>query len=176
MATERGRGPGPRGRTWLGWAAAAVGVAVVAFLVGRAGSEAGLLSPTPSPSAQTPLPIAFGTALDPVSGEAIQPAERFRAGDLFAYSVRMTVAPGIDKIEVEIIRISSDGTETVAQPRSKGEQGIDATSRVFAFQVQASALLEAWGPGAYAMRVYLPSGVDPIATGRFTLVETPVAS
>src|SRR6267142_4843538 len=83
MATEQRRGPGPRGRTWLGWAAAAVGVAVVAFLVGRAGSEAGLPSPTPSPSAQNPLPIIFGAALDPASGEAIQPTERFRAGDPF---------------------------------------------------------------------------------------------
>lgn len=151
-------------------------MAVVAFLVGRAGSEAGIPSPTPSPSAQDPLPITFGAALDPASGEAIQPTERFRAGDLFAYSVQMTAAPGIGKIEVEIIRLNADGTETVAQPRSKGEQGIVATSRVFAFKVQASTLLDAWGPGGYAMRIYLPDGVDPMAAGRFTLVETPVAS
>jgi hypothetical protein len=176
MAAERHGGPGPRARTWLGWAAAALGVAVVAFLVGRAGSEAGLPSPTPSPSATGPLPITFGTALDAASGDAIQTTNRFRGGDLFAYSVRMTAAPGIDKIEVEIIRLNADATQTVAQPRSKGEQGIDATSRVFAFKVQTSALLDAWGPGDYAMRIYLPGGADPIATGRFTLVETPVAS
>jgi hypothetical protein len=151
-------------------------VAAVAFLIGRAGSEAGLPSPTPFPSAQDPLPITFGTALDPGSGKAIQPTERFRVGDPFVYSVEMADPPGIGMIEVEIIRLNADGTETVAQPRSKGEQGIVATSRVFAFKVPASTLLDAWGPGAYAMRIYLPAGVDAIAAGRFTLVETPVAS
>lgn len=176
MAAERRGGPGPRARTWLGWAAAAVGVAVVAFLVGRAGSEAGLPSPSPSPSATGPLPITFGAALDPASGEAIQPTNRFRDGDPFAYSVRMAAAPGVGTIQVEIVRLNDDGTETVAQPRTDGDQGIVATSSVFAFKVQASTLLDAWGPGVYAMRIYLPDGVDPIATGRFTLVETPVVS
>jgi hypothetical protein len=176
MAAERRGGPGPRARTWLGWAAAALGVAVVAFLVGRAGSEAGLSSPSPSPSATGPVSITFGTALDPASGEAIQPTNRFRDGDPFAYSVRMASAPGVDTILVEIIRLNDDGSETVAQSVADGEQGVVATSPVFAFKVQTSTLLDAWGPGAYAMRVYLPGGVDPIATGRFTLVETPVAS
>jgi hypothetical protein len=55
-------------------------------------------------------------------------------------------------------------------------QGIAPTSPVFGFQVQAATLLEAWGPGTYAMRIYLPGGSDPFAAGRFTLVETPVAS
>jgi hypothetical protein len=176
MAAERRAGPGPRARTSLGWAAAALGVAVVAFLVGRAGSEAGLPSPNPLPSATGPLPIAFGTALDPASGEAIQPTNRFRAGDPFAYSVRMAAAPGVDTILVEIIRLNDDGTETIAQPLADGEQGIVATSPVFAFKVQTSSLLDAWGPGVYAMRMYLPGEADPIAAGRFTLVETPVAS
>ena len=174
MAAERRGRPGPRARIWLGWAAAAVGVVLVAFLVGRAGSEAGLTAPPPSPSAAGPLPITYGTALDPVSGEAIQPTDRFRDGDPFAYSVRMPAAPGVDKILVEIIRLNDDATQTVAQPPS--EQGIVATSRVFAFEVQASTLLQAWGPGRYAMRIYLAGAAEPFAEGRFTLVETPVAS
>ena len=128
MAAERRRGPGPRAQTWLAWAGAALGVGVVAFLVGRAGSEAGLPSPTPLPSAAGPLPITYGTALDPVSGEATQPADRFRDGDPLAYSVRMPAAPGVDTIVVEVIRLNPDGTETVAQPQSRGEQGIVATS------------------------------------------------
>jgi hypothetical protein len=174
MAAERRGGPGPRARTWLGWAAAALGVGVVAFVIGRAGSEAGLPSPDPSPSAVGLLPITYGPALDPVSGEAIQPTDRFRDGDLFAYSVRMPAPPGVDTILVEIIRLNDDATETVAQPPS--EQGIVATSTVVAFEVEASTLLDAWGPGTYAMRIYLPGGSDPFAAGRFTLVETPVAS
>jgi len=174
MAAERRGGPGPRARTWLGWAAAALGVGVVAFVVGRAGSEAGLPSPDASPTAAGLLPITYGAALDPVSGEAIQPTDRFRDGDPFAYSVRTPAPPGVDTILVEIIRLNDDATETVAQPPS--EQGIVPTSAVFAFEVQASTLLDAWGPGTYAMRIYLPGGSDPFAAGRFTLVETPVAS
>lgn len=172
MATERRPGPAPRARTWLGWAAAAAGVAVVAFFVGRAGSEVGTASPSPSPTA-APLTVAFGTALDAVTGEAIQPTSRFRAGDLFAYSVRLAAAPGVAKILVEIIRLEG-GTQTVAQRPSN--QGIVATSRVIAFTVPTADLLHAWGPGNYSMRMYLPGVNTPFATGSFTLVETPVPS
>jgi hypothetical protein len=174
MAAERLRGPGPRAQTWLGWAAAALGVGVVAFLVGRAGSEPGLPSPTPSRSVANPLPITYGTALDDASGEAIQPTDRFREGDPFAYSVRLPAALGVDAVLVEIVRLNEDGTETVAQRPS--EQRIVATSRVFAFEVLTADLLRAWGPGQYAMRIYRPGAADPFAAGRFTLVETPVAS
>jgi hypothetical protein len=169
------RTPGPRTQTWLGWAAAVLGVAVVAFLVGRAGSDAEL-PPTssPSPSAAGPLSIAYGTALDPVNGEAVQETDRFREGDPFVYSVRMPSAPGVDTILVEIIRLNPDGTEKVAQRPS--EQGIIAGSPVFAFDVRTTDLLLAWGPGTYAMRIYLPGAADPMATGRFTLVETPAES
>jgi hypothetical protein len=175
MAAERRGGPGPRARTWLGWGAAALGVAVVAFLVGRAGSEAGLPSPTPSPSAAGPLPITFGTALDPSSGEATNPTDRFRAADPIAYSVRLPAAPGVATILVEIARIEGDQETVVQEPST---QGIDASSRVigFTFAVPTSEVLAAWGPGDYEMRIYLPGGADPIAAGQFSLVETPVAS
>ena len=175
MAAEQRQGPGPRARTWLGWVAAAFGVAVVAFLVGRAGSESGLPTPTPSPSAAGPVTIEYGTALDPASGEAVEPTQRFRAGDRIAYSVRLPAPPGVDTILVEIARLEADG-ETVVQPPA--EQGIVATSPVFGFSfgVPTSELLDAWGPGEYAMRIYLPGTAAPIAAGRFTLVETPVAS
>jgi hypothetical protein len=172
IAGRRRRGPGPRARTWLGWLAAIVGVAVVAFLVGRAGSEVEIASPTPSPST-APLTIVYGTALDPVTGEAIQPTDRFRAGDPFAYSVRLRAAAGTDRILVEIIRLEGQ-TETVVQAPSK--QGIVATSPLVAFKVSTSRLLDAWGPGSYAMRMFLPGATEPFATGRFTLVETPTAS
>jgi len=171
-ADERRAGPGPRARTWLGWGAAAAAVAVVAFFVGRAGSEPGLATPSPSPSAP-PLSVTFGTALDPVSGEAVGPTDRFRAGDEFAYSVRLAAAPGVGEILVEIVRLDGE-VETVAQPPS--EQGIVASSPVIAFQVHAATLLTAWGPGDYVMRIYLPEATAPFATGRFTLVETPAGS
>jgi hypothetical protein len=146
----------------------------VAFLVGRAGSDAELPPTSPSPSARGPLTITYGTALDSVTGEAVQETDRFRDGDPFVYSVRMAAPSGVDTIMVEIIRLNADGTETVAQRPS--EQGIVATSPVFAFEVRATDLLVAWGPGTYAMRIYLPGAADPLAQGRFTLVETPAES
>jgi len=173
MAAGR-RGTSPRAQTWLGWAAAALGVGVVAFLVGRAGSDAELPLTSPSPSAAGPLSITYGAALDPFSGEAVQATDRFRDGDPFAYSVRLPAALGVDTVLVEIIRLNADGTETVAQRPS--EQGIVASSPVIAFEVRTTDLLLAWGPGTYAMRIYLPGAADPLAAGRFTLVETPAKS
>lgn len=175
MATERRGGPGPRARTWLGWAGALLGVGLVVFLIGRAGSEAGLTSPTPSSSAAGLLTINFGTALDPASGEAVDPTDRFRAGDPIAYSVRLASAPGVATILVEIVRLEGAAATVVQEPST---QGIDASSRVFGFTfaVPTGEVIDAWGPGDYAMRIYLPGGADPFATGRFTLVETPVAS
>ena len=174
MAGEPRPGPGPRARTWLGWLAAAAVVTVVAFFVGRAGSEPGVASPTPSPSA-APLSVTFGSALDPVSGEAINPTDRFRAGDTIAYSVRLAEAPGVDTILVEIARVEDSGETVVQRP---SEQGIVPASPViaFSFAVETSGLLTAWGPGDYVMRIYLPEATAPFATGRFTLVETPAAS
>jgi hypothetical protein len=149
-------------------------VAVVAFFVGRPGSEVGLASPTPAPSA-APLSVTFGTALDPVSGEAIQLTDRFRAGDPIAYSVRLAAAAGIDSILVEVARIEGNGETVVQQPSA---QGIVAASSViaFTFAVQTGDLLTAWGPGDYVMRIYRPGVTNPFATGRFTLVETPASS
>jgi hypothetical protein len=172
MAGGRRRGPGPRARIWLGWVAAAAGIAVVAFFVGRAGSEVGLVSPSPSPSVAISLPITFGTALDPVSGKAVELTDRFRSGDPFAYSVELAAAPGVDQILVEIVRFEG-GAETVVQ--QPDEQGIDASSRIIAFSVPTATLLAAWGPGSYEMRIYL-ADPDPVARGTFTLVETPTAS
>ena len=159
-------------RTWLGWLAAVAGIAVVAFLVGRAGSEVELATPTPMQS-QGPLIITFGTALDPQSGEAIQLTDRFRAGDTFAYSVHLSAAPGVTKIFVRIMRLETDKT-TVVQPPSR--QGIAATSSVIAFTVKTTTLLKAWGEGDYQMDMFLAGAVHPFATGRFTLVATPTAS
>lgn len=170
--TERRRWRPPRSGAWLGWLATAGAVAVVAFLVGRAGSEVGIASPTPSPSA-VPLTVIFGTELDKVTGEAANPTSRFRAGDTVAYSVRLEAPTIADQIFVEILRLEA-GTGTVVQKPSR--QGIITGSPLIAFTVPATRLLDAWGPGDYAMRMYLPGALTPFAAGGFTLVETPAAS
>jgi hypothetical protein len=89
--------------------------------------------------------------------------------------VRLPAAPGVDSILVEIARHDAGG-ETVVQEPSR--QGIVATSRIvaFTFAVSTGELLTTWGPGDYTMRIYLPGAAAPLATGAFTLVETPTAS
>jgi hypothetical protein len=174
MATVGRQRQGPRAGTLLGWGAAVAAVAVVAFIVGRAGPEPGLASPTPSPT-PPPLAVSFGTALDPVSGEAIHLTERFRSGDPIAYSVRLTTAPGVDHILVEIVRLDTPNGTVVQRPST---QGVSAASRViaFTFTTATSKLLTDWGPGTYELRISLPGATVALAIGRFTLVETPAAS
>lgn len=163
----------PRGaRVWLGWLAAGASVLAIAFIAGRAGSDVELVSPTPSPSTAEPVAIVFGAALDEVSGLAVRPTTIFRTGDPLAYSARLSAAAGVDSMLLEVVRLDPSGPPATAQaPR---RVGIDATSRVIAFSVFASDLLAAWGPGTYEMRMYLDSGTDPTAVGRFTLAEVPV--
>jgi hypothetical protein len=142
----------------------------LAFIVGRPGAEFGVLSGTPSPTATPPLSIAYGTGLDSDTNVAIDPTQRFRPGDPFAYSVTLTTAPGTDTILVEITRLVA-GVRTVVQEPSV--QRIVPEAATFAFQVQTDDLLAAWGPGDYEMRIFFNAAEPPFAVGNFTLVEAP---
>ncbi|MDQ2933840.1 MAG: hypothetical protein M3R49_02470 [Chloroflexota bacterium] len=157
--------PGPRARILLGWAAAAALVALIAFVVGRPSKDAG--TPEPSPSGATTVPVVFGTALDAGSGEATQPTDRFAAGDLFAYSVRLAAPVGRDAVQVEVLHVDGD-TLTVVQ--AAAAQAVSAESRVIAFSVPADALLKAFGEGEFVMRIYRDPGQAPVAEGRFRLI------
>lgn len=170
MARPLSGGPtrlGPRARVIAGWVAAAALVAAIALIVGLPGRDAGTPPPTASPSGPMSLRIVFGTALDPTSGEATQPTDRFAAGDLFAYSVHLTKPIGRDAIAVEVLRSDGDTLTVVQAPAS---QPVSATSRVIAYSVPAEALLTAFGEGQFVMRIYRAVGEEPFAEGRFRLV------
>lgn len=173
MAMPGSSAPARGARIWLGWLAAAAALLIIAFIAGRAGSDVELATPTAVPSASAPVPIVFGAALDEITGVAVRPTGVFRAGDPLAYSARLPAAAGVSKMLLEVVRLEADGFTTAQAPR---EVGIDATSRVIAFSVFASDLLAAWGPGNYEMRMYLGTGADPTAVGRFTLAEAPEGS
>ncbi len=158
-------GPGPRARVLLGWAAAAALVALIAFVVGRPSKDAG--TPEPSPSGAATLPIVFGTALDAGSGEATHATDRFAAGDLFAYSVRLDAPVGRDAVQVEVLRVDGD-TPTVVQ--AAAAQAVSAESRVIAFSVPTDTLLAAFGEGEFLMRMYRDPGKAPLAEGHFRLI------
>ena len=170
QASLRREAVSPRGRAILGWTAAAGVLVALAFIVGRPGSEQEVLSSTPSPTPTPPLPIVFGTALDPASGIAIGSTNRFRAGDSFAYSVTLDAPPGTDSILVEVDKLSVDARSVVQEP---SVQHILPSAPTFAFQVQTEDLLRAWGDGTFEMRIFLAAGGDPLAVGTFVLIASP---
>jgi hypothetical protein len=157
--------------TLLGWTVAASALVVLAFVVGRPGTEQGLLSATPSPT-PPPAAIVYGTALDPASNEAINRTARFRPGDPFAYSVTLAQPPGTDTILVEVARLDGSDRTVVQEP---SVQHILPEPKTFAFRVLTDDLITAWGSGTFEMRIFLGEGTSqPIATGTFELLAAPL--
>jgi hypothetical protein len=168
----------PRVRTIAGWIVAILIVVGAAFFVGRLGSpdapgNAGSGSDA-SPAPTLPA-IAFGTGLDAATGEVATDLQtaRFAAGDVFVYSVRPAGPPGTDELYVEVIRLGPDQTSTPVQ--TPAPQPISPEAEVIAYEVPADALINAFGPGTFLMRIYVEPGGSPIAEGRFELVA-PAAS
>ena len=166
----------PGMRTIVGWLAAIGIVIIAAFFVGRLGSpEApGSGGSTASgPTSPTPLPIAFGTGLD-ATGEVAADLQmaRFAEGDLFAYSVRRPNA-AVEQVFVEVIRVGDGEAGPVQTPAPQAL--LETYPEMIAFDVPADALIDAFGPGTFVMRIYLDPQQDPIAEGRFELVA-PLAS
>ena len=157
---------GPRTRIVVGWVAAAVLIAVIAFVVGRPGKDAGAPDPSPTRAAAAPLPIAFGTALDSATGVAIRPTDRFASGDLFAYSVQLAAPIGRDAVEVEVLRVGQPPS-VVQEPAA---QEVSSKSRLIAFSVPANALIKAFGEGEFVMRIYGDPSDKPLAEGHFRLI------
>lgn len=162
----------PRQRRLAGWLAALVLVIGVAFVVGRLGGEAGGPETTPTPSgsgAPAPLAITFGTVLT-AEGEVDPASEthRFAAGDTFAYSVAEERPPG-GRVFVEVVRVVGGGEEPVQTP---APQALPEGRALVGFQVPVQNLVDVFGPGTYLMRIYVsPSAADPIAEGRFELLD-----
>lgn len=159
----------PNARRAAGWLAAialVVGIAVAVRLVG--GSGEGL--PTPSSRAATSgdvLPITFGTQIDAATGLVATPTQtdRFGADDTFAYSVAGASPP--PSVSVEVARVTDDVTEVVQVP---SEQRLGPDAVALAFAVPAAALVDAFGPGEYRMRIFFSGEDQPLAEGTFTLV------
>ena len=177
MARRRGDGGrlplSPRARQLAGWLAALVlvlGIAGAVRLFGESGDEGAVLpSPSETDGVAT-LAIVFGTEL---SAERVVPVgartTSFERGDTFAYAV--DGGPPADAAYVEVERTEGGPLETVQEPIDA--QGIPDAPALIGFTVAAARLLDAWGPGAYLMRIYIEPGGRPIAEGRFVLVEAP---
>lgn len=166
----------PRARRVAGWLAAAAlvgGIALGVRVVGGSGDGSPTASEPPSSESVTDAaPITFGTALDPATGLVATPARtsRFESGETFAYSVRDLPAPPVVWVDVERV---GDGSGELVQRRA--EQPLPAGAAVIAFTVPVDALLDAFGPGEYRMRIYTEQAGPATAEGAFTII-TPRSS
>ena len=93
----------------------------------------------------------------------------FERGDTFAYAVGG--GQPAEAVYVEVERTDGGPLEIVQAPIEA--QAIPDAPALIGFTVPAAALLDAWGAGAYVMRIYLEPGGEPIAEGRFVLAEAP---
>jgi hypothetical protein len=175
------RGPGdggrfrlsPRARQLAGWVIAlllVLGIAGAVRLLGESGDE-GAVVPSPSGAGGTAtLAIVFGTELSP---ERVIPVDArttsFDRSDTFAYAVGG--GEQAEAIYVEVERTDGGPLEIVQAPIEA--QAIPDAPALIGFTVPATALLDAWGAGAYVMRIYLEPEGEPIAEGRFVLAEAP---
>jgi hypothetical protein len=168
----------PRAMRIAGWLAAIVLIGLVALVVRVLGGNADGTSvlPSPSPSQAGPAPIAFGTALDPVTSQVPDASrtDRFVAGDTFAYSV--PAAAGRPEVVHVAVERTAGGPTEIVQSTAEGRQVLPADRLAVAFTVPADVLLAAFGPGTYVMRIHGDPAGDPIAEGTFELLETTPAS
>lgn len=165
----------PRERRILGWVAAIVIVIGIAIVVGVLGGNADGAPVDPgdsiTPSAATPLAIAFGTELDGTTWQVAAGAgtDRFLESDLFAYAVPPTsTVPAT--VYVEVARIAGGAEEVVQAAATDGDQPVPAGRPAIAFSVPAANLFTAFGPGEYRMRIYVDPADAPLAEGTFILV------
>jgi hypothetical protein len=161
----------PRARMIGGWLVAlllVLGVAGAVRFFGES-SEGALGGPDGSAApGATPGAIVFGTLLTPERQVPLDArATSFSRGDTFAYAVE-EAAPA-RRVYVEVGRTGGGAVETVQEPVEA--QRIPDAPGPIAFSVPAAALLDAWGPGTYLMRIRLAAGGPVIAEGQFTLAE-----
>ena len=172
----------PRARRIGGWFVAVllvIGIAVVVRVLGGNGDGAGVVPAGSSlPSGSDVAPIAFGTALDPASGEVAADArsDRFADGDPFVYSVSPSdLGPGNPVPVAVYVRVerTGGGALEVAQEAVEAQKLPDP--RVIAFSVPTADLLADFGPGEYLMVIYADPAAAPIAEGAFRLIGTDVS-
>ena len=171
---------GPRERRILGWIIALVLILGIAIVVGVLGGngDGDAIAPGGSgaPSAGAALPLTFGTAIDPATGEVASAAEtdQFTSADTFAYSV-VPAGEVPATVYVQVERIGGGANEIVQAATPDGEQDVTPGRPAIAFTVAASELLRVFGPGEYRMRMFVDPADAPIAEGTFTVVGDPAS-
>jgi hypothetical protein len=148
-----------------------LGVGLVLIVVGLASVVSGLpAEPSPTPAAG-PLPITFGTALDPDTYLVTQVASSFRHSDPFAYSVHPTTNPGVPDVYVAVSQYRA-GEQVVLQAPSA--QRLLPEPASFGYITTADAMIEGFGYGWFTMTIHLSADGPTYAEGRFELIDPTV--
>src|SRR3990170_3459085 len=154
---EDGFALSPTARKVGGWLVAlllVLGIAVVVRVLGGNGDGASIgTTPSGSALADDLPPIAFGTAIDPASGQVAESTrtDRFVTGDTFAYSVAPEEGDVPAAVYVEVRRLGGV-VEEIAQEPVDSQTLPDPT--VIAFTVPTEDLLAVFGAGTYLMLIY----------------------
>jgi len=175
MARRPGVGRGldlsPRARILGGWLVALLLVLGIAGAVRLLGESGDASAPGPGPSnvaSGSPHPIRFGTTL---TAERLVPVEAlattFGPDDTFAYAV--PDASPANEVYVEVRRTDGGPAEVVQE--AVESQAIPDGPALIGFTVPAANLIDAWGPGAYSMRILLEPEGRAVAEGSFVLVQ-----
>jgi hypothetical protein len=113
--------------------------------------------------------VTFGTGWNNDTHQITGVTTAFTAASAgFAYSISLTEPIGVNKLQVEVVRLAADGTSTVVQAREDGILLVDATLLTDGLKVNqsVSALMAAWGKGTLVMRIY--NGGELLGEGTFT--------
>jgi hypothetical protein len=131
------------------------------------GSESAGESVLPSP--QLPGTVTFGTGWDNGTHQITGEMTTFTASSSgFAYSISLSEPIGVDRLQVEVVSVAGDGTETVVQAREDGTLLVGATLLTDGLKVNrpVSQLIADWGKGNLILRFY--RGDELLAAGAFT--------
>jgi hypothetical protein len=90
-----------------------------------------------------------------------------------AYSVELPPAADAGIVFIEVVRLDGSIETVKLEPTETVPQVVGS---IIGFRPDPAAMLTAWGPGNYLLRIYLDPAAAPVAIGPFTLVESPIAS
>jgi len=126
--------------------------------------------PTPEPTPELLGTVTFGTGRN-ASLEITGVTDAFGPGVPFCHSVTLSEKFGVSLIQEEVIRLESDGSLVVVQPRQGSNLGVKSGGSFASYCVSSTnPLIAAWGTGTFILRDYRGGDTNPelIAEGRFT--------
>ncbi len=115
--------------------------------------------------------ISYGFGLNTSTHQVTSPTDTFGPGTRFCYSILLTEPFGVSTLSEEVVRVESNGSETVVQSKDKASGKIDVTPglKIAGYSVRTNGLISLWGTGNFIMREY--RGTQLVTEGHFTFTN-----